>query len=355
MGVKEEVLRTLRTSSEEYISGQALADGLGVSRHAVWKAIDGLRAEGYEIEARTKRGYRLVAAADGLSAEGVAAFLPQHAPFALEYHDVIDSTNNRARQLAEDGAPAWTVVLANAQTAGRGRMGKSFYSPEASGIYMSMVVRPDCDVRDANLLTIAAAAAVAESIELVCDVKVGIKWVNDLFVEQRKVCGILTEAAVGVEEQRLRYAVVGIGINVAPPAGGYPAEIADVATSIYTQPPQTEIRNRLAAEVLRRFQPYAEALPLKAYFSSYRERLFVIGARGCAGARRSAGNGAGAGAERRRQFACAPRRRQHEGCGIGRGQPALLMRGRRSHYERKYRTCESLSRSVRLWRACPRV
>ena len=175
MGVKEEVLRTLRTSSEEYISGQALADGLGVSRHAVWKAIDGLRAEGYEIEARTKRGYRLVAAADGLSAEGVAAFLPQHAPFALEYHDVIDSTNNRARQLAEDGAPAWTVVLANAQTAGRGRMGKSFYSPEASGIYMSMVVRPDCDVRDANLLTIAAAAAVAESIELVCDVKVGIK------------------------------------------------------------------------------------------------------------------------------------------------------------------------------------
>ena len=156
-------------------------------------------------------------------------------------------------------------------------MGKSFYSPEASGIYMSMVVRPDCDVRDANLLTIAAAAAVAESIELVCDVKVGIKWVNDLFVEQRKVCGILTEAAVGVEEQRLRYAVVGIGINVAPPAGGYPAEIADVATSIYTQPPQTEIRNRLAAEVLRRFQPYAEALPLKAYFSSYRERLFVIG------------------------------------------------------------------------------
>lgn len=277
MGVKEEVLRTLRTSAEEYISGQALADGLGVSRHAVWKAIDGLRAEGYEIEARTKRGYRLVAAADGLSAEGVAAFLPQNAPFALEYHDVIDSTNNRARQLAEDGAPAWTVVLANAQTAGRGRMGKSFYSPEASGIYMSMVVRPDCDVRDANLLTIAAAAAVAESIELVCDVKVGIKWVNDLFVEQRKVCGILTEAAVGVEEQRLRYAVVGIGINVAPPAGGYPAEIADVATSIYTQPPQTEIRNRLAAEVLRRFQPYAEALPLKAYFSSYRERLFVIG------------------------------------------------------------------------------
>ena len=264
MGVKEEVLRTLRTSAEEYISGQALADGLGVSRHAVWKAIDGLRAEGYEIEARTKRGYRLVAAADGLSAEGVAAFLPQHAPFALEYHDVIDSTNNCARQLAEDGAPAWTVVLANAQTAGRGRMGKSFYSPEASGIYMSMVVRPDCDVRDANLLTIAAAAAVAESIELVCDVKVGIKWVNDLFVEQRKVCGILTEAAVGVEEQRLRYAVVGIGINVAPPAGGYPAEIADVATSIYTQPPQTEIRNRLAAEVLRRFQPYAEALPLKA-------------------------------------------------------------------------------------------
>lgn len=277
MGVKEEVLRTLRAASDEYISGQALADRLHVSRHAVWKAIDKLRADGYEIEARTKCGYRLLATGDKLSAEGVAAFLEPEAPFRLEYHDVIDSTNIRARDLAEAGAPAWTVVLADSQSAGRGRLGRDFYSPQASGIYMSIIVRPDCSAQDANLLTIAAAAAVAESIELVCDVRVGIKWVNDCFVDGRKVSGILTEAAVGVEEQCLRYAVVGIGINVAPPPGGFPEGLENIAASIYTQPPESEVRNRLAAEVLRRYRPYAEALTLRAYFPSYRERLFVVG------------------------------------------------------------------------------
>lgn len=276
MGVKEEVLRTLRAEPEEYISGQALADRLSVSRHAVWKAIDKLRSEGYEIDARTNCGYRLVAAGDSLSAEGVAAFLPPSSPFKLEYHAVIDSTNIRARTLAEAGAPEWTVVLADSQTAGRGRLGRVFYSPQASGIYMSAIVRPDCDVLEANLLTIAAATAVAEGIEAVCCMDVGIKWVNDCFVEERKVSGILTEAAVGVEEQRLRYAVVGIGINVAPPDGGFPEGLEHIATSIYTEPLQSEVRNRLAAEVLQRFRSYAEDLPGRAYFDSYRARLFVL-------------------------------------------------------------------------------
>lgn len=277
MGVKEEVLRTLRTSSEDYISGQALADGLGVSRHAVWKAIDGLRAEGYEIEAATHKGYRLTSASDSLSAEGVMTFLEASSPFKLEYHRCIDSTNNRARDLAENNADDWTVVLAGEQTAGRGRMGRSFYSPSSSGIYMSIVVRPRCDVKHANMLTIAAAAAVAESIEAVLGVTVNIKWVNDLFVTGRKVCGILTEASVGVEEQTLRYAVVGIGINVAPPEDGFPEALDHVATSILQSAPDTEIRNRLVAKILTRFKPYADNLLLREYLPVYRERLIVIG------------------------------------------------------------------------------
>lgn len=276
MGVKEEVLRALR-ETEGYLSGQALADGLSVSRHAVWKAIDKLRHEGYQIEAITNKGYRLTQAEDTLSAEGVASFLAPALPFRLEYHDTIDSTNNRARELAEAGAPEWTVVLAGNQSAGRGRMGRAFYSPEASGIYMSVVVRPDCDVREANMLTLAAAAAVAEGVEAVCGQNVGIKWVNDCFINGRKFVGILTEAAVGVEEQSLRYAVVGIGINVSPPAGGYPAELADIVTSIYESPVQGEVRNRLAAEVLRRFHDYAAELTERRYMASYRAHLFVIG------------------------------------------------------------------------------
>lgn len=277
MGVKEEVLRTLRAEHTDYISGQMLADRLGVSRHAVWKAIDHLRAEGYEIEARTKRGYRLIASGDGLSAEGVAAFLPQNDGWRLEFHTELSSTNDRARSLAESGAPEWSVVLAGRQSAGRGRLGRKFYSPESGGIYMSVVVRPNCEVREANMLTLAAAAAVAESVEAVCGCSVGIKWVNDCFIRGRKFVGILTEAAVGVEEQCLRYAVVGIGINVSPPPGGYPAELEEVITSIYDAPVRGEVRNRLAAEVLRRFRTYAEDLPARLYMDSYRAHLFVIG------------------------------------------------------------------------------
>lgn len=236
MGVKEEVLRTLQENQADYISGQGLADRLCVSRHAVWKAIDKLRAEGFDIEARTNRGYRLIGACDVLSAEAVAACLDKSAGFALEYTEEIDSTNNRARALAEAGCDEWTVVLAESQTAGRGRLGRQFYSPKGGGIYMSVVVRPDCEVQYANMLTLAAAAAVVEAIEAVCDIKAQIKWVNDIFVNMRKVCGILTEASVGLEEQRLRYAVVGIGINVAPPPGGFPEALADIATSIYDTP-----------------------------------------------------------------------------------------------------------------------
>lgn len=277
MGVKAEVLRTLQTQPEDYISGQALADALGVSRHAVWKAIDKLRAEGYDIEARTNRGYRLRGAADGLSVETVQAFLEAPSRWQLEYYDTIDSTNNRARVLAENGAPEWTVVMADQQTAGRGRIGRQFYSPVASGIYMSVVVRPDCAVHYANMLTIAAAAAVSEAIEAVCNKKTQIKWVNDCFVDGRKISGILTEASVGVEEQRLRYAVVGIGINVSAPAGGFPAELENIATSIFDTPRTTLVRAPLAAEVLQRFRAYAEQLLERAYLPSYRAHLMVLG------------------------------------------------------------------------------
>lgn len=276
MGVKAEVLRTLQTQPEEYISGQALADVLGVSRHAVWKAIDKLRTEGYDIEARTNRGYRLLGAVDALNVETVQTFLEDASQWQLEYYDTIDSTNNRARVLAEGGAPEWTVVMADQQTAGRGRIGRQFYSPVASGIYMSVIVRPDCAVTYANMLTIAAAAAVSEAIEAVCEKETQIKWVNDCFVDGRKISGILTEASVGVEEQRLRYAVVGIGINVSAPAGGFPAELENIATSIFDQPCTTLVRAPLVAEVLQRFRAYASHLLERAYLPSYRAHLMVF-------------------------------------------------------------------------------
>lgn len=273
MAVKDEVLRALR-ASDGYISGQALADAMGVSRHAVWKAIDRLRKEGYDIEARSNQGYRLVMVHDVLSQEGLASRLGEG--FTVEVYDEIDSTNNRARDLAEEGCDEWTVVAANAQSKGRGRMGRDFYSPSSTGIYMSVVVRPKTSAHEAQLLTIAAAAAAVEAIESVCEVECDIKWVNDLYAHGHKIAGILTEASVGLEEQSLRYAVVGIGINVAPPEGGFPEGLDTIAGTIFKERPDGEIRNILAAEVMTRFRAYAQALTERTFMSSYRRRLMVL-------------------------------------------------------------------------------
>ncbi len=273
---KEEVLRALMHHGDDFLSGQELADLLQISRHGVWKYIDKLRQEGYAIEARTRQGYRLVGVGDVLGREEVLCQLKAADDFQIEYHATIDSTNNRARALAEAGAPAWTVVLADSQSQGRGRMGRAFHSPATSGIYMSVVIRPECEVAHASLLTIAAATAVAESIEEVCGVEAKLKWVNDCFVGGKKVAGILTEGAVGLEEQQLRYAVVGIGINVAPPKEGFPKELATIATSVLSEAPTQPVRSVLAARILERLKSYADGLLAKTYMPIYRDKLMML-------------------------------------------------------------------------------
>lgn len=273
---KEEVLRALMCHGDDYLSGQELADLLKISRHAVWKYIDKLRQEGYDIEARTRHGYRLSAVGDVLGREEIVCQLQSPADFQVEYHASIDSTNNHARALAEAGASAWTVVVADEQSQGRGRMGRNFHSPAASGLYMSVIIRPECAVEHASLLTIAAATAVAESIETVCGVKAQLKWVNDCFVNGKKVAGILTEGAVGLEEQRLRYAVVGIGINVAPPEADFPEELRDIAASVLTKAPTTPVRSILAAHILERLKIYADDLLARDYLPIYREKLMML-------------------------------------------------------------------------------
>jgi BirA family biotin operon repressor/biotin-[acetyl-CoA-carboxylase] ligase len=273
---KDKVLQAL-SRADGYISGQDLADDLGVSRHAVWKAIESLRAEGLDIEAATRRGYRLVhAEGGGLSAAAIAAALADQDGWHVDYKKEVDSTNNWARDLAEAGAEAWTVLVADRQTAGRGRMGRSFYSPKATGLYMSVIVRPDCEAAQAGLLTVAAAQATAEGLEQVFGKEVGIKWVNDCYIDGRKVSGILTEASLGLEEARLRYAVIGIGINVAPPAGGWPEDVADRAGTVLDRLPQEDPRAALAAAVLRPLRAYVTDLDKRAYLPAYRSRMLVM-------------------------------------------------------------------------------
>ena len=192
MTVKQQVLAALESETGADLSGQALADQIHVTRAAVWKAIRALQEEGYQISAQTNRGYRLVGKPDHINMERLRPFLHQSSGFyQLVTARTLDSTNDAAKQLAAQGAPEGTIVFAEQQTAGKGRMHRAFFSPAGTGIYMSLILRPAIPAEEALFITTSAAAAVAEAIESVAGKAAGIKWVNDVFCEGKKVCGVL--------------------------------------------------------------------------------------------------------------------------------------------------------------------
>ena len=276
MRIRERLAEMLEAEKGHFVSGAELASRLGVTRAAVWKAVRSLQEAGYRIEAVPNRGYCLAWDTDVLSAAGVSRHLRRTLP--LEVFDCVDSTNSVLRARAEAGAPEGSVVLAASQSAGRGRVGRSFFSPAGTGLYLSLLLRAQLDAQTAAFITPAAAIAVCEAIERVSPLEPQIKWVNDVFVGGKKACGILTEAAFGMEDGRLRYAVVGIGINVYTPPEGFPPELAGIAGSLFGRR-QDDMRNRLAAAVLDAFlDRYAQGGGAD-FAEAYRRRCFVIGRR----------------------------------------------------------------------------
>ena len=275
---KELVLQTLMASPDRFVSGECLAERLQISRTAVWKAIRRLREEGYGIEAVTNQGYRLLSAGDVLSAEGIRRCL-RHAEIRPQVFPVLSSTNTVLKAMAAEDAPAGTAVLAAEQTAGRGRLGRSFYSPPAGGLYMSLLLRPDLAPADAARLTPCAAVSVAEAIGELSGRDAGIKWVNDIYMDGKKVCGILTEAAVDLESSRVSYVVVGIGVNLRPPEGGFPEEIRNIAGAAFGGVSVPDLRNRLAALILDKLTDYAADPFSDRLFRAYEKRSFVPGRR----------------------------------------------------------------------------
>lgn len=186
-----------------------------------------------------------------------------------------DSTNNCAKRLAAEGAAEGTVVLANLQTAGKGRLGRSFFSPEEKGIYMSIVLRPQFSMRNSSLITSMAAVAVARAIEKTSGVYAQIKWVNDVFLNGRKVCGILTEAAMDAESGQLSYAVLGIGVNVG--CMEFPEELREVATSVSNEAGKQIGREALIAEILNELEGLYGTLATGGFLEESRSRSLVIG------------------------------------------------------------------------------
>lgn len=267
MTVKENVLKILM-ESKSTVSGESLAKKCGVSRNAVWKAINSLKAEGYSISGVNKGGYSF-AFGDVLSAAELKCLLGDR---TIEVYESIESTNTRAKELAALGAPSGSLVAACEQTRGRGRFNRLFVSPNAAGLYMSLILRPDIPMSESMKLTAYAAVAAAEALESfgVNDVK--IKWVNDLYLNGKKICGILTEGSADFESGGLEYAVVGIGINLGKIE--FPSDLKDKATSVWNETGINIPRCVLAAEIIKRIENAAPD-----YMKKYRDRSCVIGKR----------------------------------------------------------------------------
>lgn len=276
MMTKDAVLQLLRAHEDAYVSGAELAKSLSLSRTAVWKAIGQLKAEGYCIDSVTNRGYRLLDCGDVLSEESVRRYL-RHCEITPEVCKTIGSTNTALKARAAEGAGEGLALIAGEQTAGRGRMGRSFYSPADSGLYMSLLLRPRIAAQEAVRITACAAVAVAETIEELSGRAAQIKWVNDVLLDGRKVCGILSEASLDCESGELAWVVVGIGINAVRPAESFPAELQQIAGAVFERAEIPELRAKLAAGVLDRLMDYAAGPGGEHCFEAYRSRSVVLG------------------------------------------------------------------------------
>ena len=257
---RDAVLEILRKENG-YMSGEKISSLLGVSRAAVNTAVKTLRGEGYEIRSVTNKGYRLENVPDSLTPAELAVYLPKERMELVKYRESVDSTNNCLREMAFSGAVSGQVVLANEQTDGRGQRGRRFISPKDKGIYLSMLFRPETLPSDMNAITVWTAVAVSNAIENVCGVRPSVKWVNDLLLNQKKLCGILTEMSVESESGHVQQVVIGIGLNVNEDISDFPEELRERVTSLKMETGQTFRRAQLAAEIIRQLDIMCSVWP----------------------------------------------------------------------------------------------
>jgi len=253
--MKNEILRALR-ETDSYVSGQELCRKLGVSRTAVWKNIRSLQEDGYEIEAVTNRGYRLAGVPDTIAEEEVASRLQtERMGRQIRYFSRIDSTNQYAKRIAEEGAPDGTLIIADEQTAGKGRSGRTWVTPPAEAIAFTLLLRPKLSPDRISMVTLVMGLAVTNAVNSLYGVSAGIKWPNDVVIKGRKLCGILTE--MSAEVRQVNYIVIGVGINAN--LTSFPEEIREIATSLKLELGRDINRAELIARVMAEFERlYAE-------------------------------------------------------------------------------------------------
>ncbi|MEI3381334.1 MAG: biotin--[acetyl-CoA-carboxylase] ligase [Dorea sp.] len=248
--MKSEILRLLKESNT-YISGQQLCEQFQVSRTAVWKVIDQLKKEGYQIEAVRNKGYRLIDSPDVMSKAEIESLMDtKWAGSNVVYYDEIDSTNNRAKEAGDNKAPQGTLFVADMQVAGKGRRGRVWQSPAGSSIYMTILLYPEISPLKAPQLTLVMAIAVAEGIKEVTGLDTKIKWPNDIVVNGRKICGILTEMSTEIDY--INHVVIGAGINVNQ--DDFPEDIRKTASSLKMELGKQVKRSELIAAIMKSFE-----------------------------------------------------------------------------------------------------
>lgn len=250
--MKDELLKLLN-DADGYLSGQALSEALGVSRTAIWKAINKLKEEGFQIASVRNKGYFIEKTSTELAESSVRSYLSSGCRFtSVKVLETVDSTNTEAKRLYQSGLRSEAVLLSKEQTLGKGRRGRSWLSPKDEGIFMSLLLMPDIDPVQASMLTLVAGLAVSEAIESLLDLKPMIKWPNDLVIDGKKVCGILTE--MSAEMDFVNHVIVGIGINVNQVE--FHPDIVDMATSLKKICGQEVNRPQLIGRIIEKFEVY---------------------------------------------------------------------------------------------------
>lgn len=281
MSTKNRILELLEQQRGESISGEHLAGILNVSRNAVWKAVKELQKDGYNIVAVTNKGYCFSDENDIVSIPGIKPFLSEKSqPYAdkIQIYKVLESTNKTAKEMAVAGAEHGTVIISDCQTKGRGRYSRNFFSPSGGGLYMSIVLRPEVlHFENPTSVTAFAAVSVCEAIESISNKVPKIKWVNDIFIDGKKVCGILTEAVTDFESGGLEWVVLGIGINVYIRAEDFPGDLQSSATSVFPDGKTPGMRNKLSAEIINKILGFKTSPSEKEIFEKYKKRLMILG------------------------------------------------------------------------------
>lgn len=256
MSSKDNVLAYLESNKDKYLSGEVIAKELGISRNSIWKAVNELRKSGYNIEAISNKGYKLAASNDIVSAAGIISYLSNNIKALytgndlIRIYDTVNSTNRLAKEAAIAGVNHGTIIIANEQTEGRGRKDHSFYSPKG-GLYMSLILKPDkLSTMVPDTITINTGNSVCDAIYSLLGISPTLKPINDLFIDDKKICGILTEAGTEFETGEVQWIVIGIGINFDSDINAFPADIKKSATSLFAPGKATFTKNQLVAEIL---------------------------------------------------------------------------------------------------------